>query len=123
LATRKKSPRKSTRRAKRSANPIDDALARLERDVPRLLRQMRSNVKVLHGQVGRARSDGEKRWKEAERKIKKDATQLKQRLEKAIGRMRGKAKSVRAQAAKAASRVGKATRPAKRKAGTRKRKA
>ena len=79
--------------AKRSpsarGNPIDDALARLERDIPRLLRQLRRNVQDLQRQVARARSDGEKRWQTAERKLKQDANRLRSRLEGAIGRVRG----------------------------------
>jgi len=123
LATRKKkiSSRKTPGK-KRSANPIDDALARLERDIPRLLRQLRSNVKDLKGQVDRARADGEKRWREAERKVKRDAAQLRQRLEKAIGRMRKGAKAAKARTARAISaKRGAKARPAKRKASTRKR--
>lgn len=81
------------RTAKRSpsarGNPIDAALARLERDIPRLLRQLRSSVQDLHRQVARARSDGEKRWQTAERKLKQDANRLRSRLEGAIGRVRG----------------------------------
>lgn len=81
--------RGSTRVSSRRGNPIDDALARLERDVPRLLRQLRSSVQDLHRQVARARSDGEKRWQKAERKLKQDASRLRTRLEGAIGRVRG----------------------------------
>ena len=84
-STKRGSPRASSRRR----NPIDDALARLERDVPRLLRQLRSSVQDLHRQVARARSDGEKRWQKAERKLKQDASRLRARLEGAIGRVRG----------------------------------
>ncbi len=118
MATRKKSSSRKTPGKKRSANPIDDALARLERDIPRLLRQLRGNVKDLKGQVDRARTDGEKRWREAERKVKRDATQLRQRLEKAIGRMRSGAKAAKARTARA---IGAKAKPAKRKSGTRKR--
>lgn len=115
MAARKKSSSRKAPGKKRSANPIDDALARLERDIPRLLRQLRGNVKDLKGQVDRARTDGENRWREAERKVKRDATQLRQRLEKAIGRMRSGAK------ARTASAIGAKAKPAKRKSGTRKR--
>ena len=120
MATRKKSSTSKTsatrtkRRKRSGSNPIDDALARLERDIPRLLRQLRTNVQDLQGQVDRARADGEKRWRDAERKIKKDAAELRQkletRLEGAVGRIRGKAKA----------KAGKASRPRK---STRKRSA
>ena len=100
VATSKKTSSRSKRSTRRRANPIDDALARLEREIPRLLRQLRANVRDLQGQVVRARADGEKRWQQAERKLKKDATQIRQRVEKklesAIGRMRGKRKAARA---------------------------
>jgi hypothetical protein len=118
LATKKQSKRGQTRRKTTRAHPIDDALARLERDIPRLLRQLRTSVKDLRTQVERARSDGEKRWAEAERKVKRDAAQLRQRLERAIGRMRGGAKAAKARAAKAVGVKAKAT---KRRASPRKR--
>lgn len=122
MATRKKSSSRKAPAKKRSANPIDDALARLERDIPRLLRQLRGNVKDLKDQVDRARTDGEKRWRDAEKKVKRDATQLRQRLEKAIGRMRSGAKAAKARTASAISaKRGAKTKPAKRKSGTRKR--
>lgn len=89
---RKKSPGRPGRASAKRANPIDDALARLERDLPRLLRQLRGNVQDLQKQVDRARADGEKRWRGAERKIKQDAALLRKRLEKSIDRMRGGAK-------------------------------
>jgi uncharacterized protein (DUF885 family) len=99
VATSKKILSRSRRSTRGRANPIDDALARLEREIPRLLRQLRANVRDLQGQVVRARADGEKRWQQAERKLKKDATQIRQRVEKklesAIGRMRGKRKAAR----------------------------
>ncbi len=90
--TTRKSPSRSRRGSAKSANPIDDALARLERDLPRLLRQLRGNVQDLQKQVDRARADGEKRWRSAERKIKQDAAALRKRVEDSIGRMRGGAK-------------------------------
>lgn len=128
MASRKSTTRGGKRRGKRSSNPIDDALARLERDIPRLLRQLRSNVKDLKGQVDRARTDGEKRWREAERKVKRDATQLRQRLEKAIGRMRKGATAAKARTARVISAKAKAVKakaakakPAKRRATSRKR--
>jgi len=99
VATSKRTSSRSKRSTRRRANPNDDALARLEREIPRLLRQLRANVRDLQGQVVRARADGEKRWQQAERKLKKDATQIRQRLEKklesAIGRMRGNRKAAR----------------------------
>ena len=99
MATSKKTSSRSKRSTRGRANPIDDALARLEREIPRLLRQLRSNVRDLQGQVVRARADGEKQWKKAELRLKQDATQIRRRVEKklesAIGRMRGKRKVAR----------------------------
>lgn len=99
MTTSKKTSSRSKRSTRGRANPIDDALARLERDIPRLLRQLRSNVRDLQDQVVRARADGEKQWKKAERKLKQDASQIRRRVEKklesAIGRMRGKRKVAR----------------------------
>jgi len=86
--------RRGARRSGRKANPIDEALARLERDIPRLLRQLRSNMRELQTQVDRARADGEKRWKLAEGKLKKDAARLRQGLESAIGRVRGRGRRI-----------------------------
>lgn len=85
------SKRRGARRSGRS-NPIDDALAKLERDLPRLLRQLRGNVRDMQRQVERARADGEKRWQDAERKLKRDAAQFRGRLEAALARVRGKRK-------------------------------
>lgn len=109
------------------AKTLDDALARLERDIPKLLRQLRRNVQELQRQVDRARTDGEKRWQKAERKIKQDATRLRSRLEGAIGRIRGprkaKASGPRRKtgvAAKGAAK-GAATSPKKRRGPARKR--
>ena len=97
--TGKKSTSQPKRRTQRRANPIDDALARLERDIPNLLRQLRTNVQDLQSQVDRARADGEQRWRDAERKIKNEATQLRQNLEKrfagAVGRIRAKGKAAK----------------------------
>lgn len=109
MAARKKPSRKAAP-GKRNANPIDEALARLERDIPRILRQLRSNVREMQKQVDRARADGEKRWREAERKIKQDAGVLRTRLERAIGRVSGSARKVKARVAgrpKAPARAGK----------------
>ncbi len=97
MATTKKKSKPTSRRPRRSprkrANPIDDALARLERDIPKLLRQLRRNVQDLQRQVARARTDGEQRWLKAERKLKQDANRIRTRLEGAIGRMRGSRKA------------------------------
>lgn len=102
--TNKKSTSRPKRRTRSGVNPIDDALARLERDIPKLLRQLRTNVQDLQSQIDRARADGEQRWRDAERKIKQDATQLRQNLEKrlegAVGRIRGKGKAAKAKASK-----------------------
>ena len=109
--TGNKSTSQPKRRTQRRANPIDDALARLERDIPKLLRQLRTNVQDLQSQVDRARADGEQRWRDAERKIKNDATQLRQNLEKRFGGVVGRirAKGTAAKAAKSA----KASKPRK----------
>ncbi len=97
MVTSKSKSKPASSRSKRSprgrANPIDDALARLERDIPKLLRQLRRNVQDLQRQVARARTDGEKRWQKAEHKIKQDANRLRSRLEGAIGRIRGSRKA------------------------------
>jgi hypothetical protein len=98
MASRKSKAKSGARRGTRKANPIDDALARLERDIPRLLRQLRSNVRELQVQVDRARADGEKRWRLAEGKLKKDAARIRQGLETAIGRVRGGGKPARGKA-------------------------
>jgi len=101
---RKKGSSRAKPRARRGANPIDDALARLERDIPRLLRQLRNNVQKLQGQVDQARADGDQRWRDAERKVKKDAAMLrahlKTRLESAIGRIRGEGKPAKSKASR-----------------------
>jgi hypothetical protein len=95
MASRAKSSRSGTPRKKKGASPIDDALARLEREIPKLLRQLRTNMRDLQRQVDRARSDGEKRWREAERKIKQDAAKLRTTLGSAVDRMRGRGKPAR----------------------------
>ncbi|MBY0401151.1 hypothetical protein K2X89_12710 [Myxococcota bacterium] len=113
MASRASKAKGGTRRSTRRTSPIDDALARLERDIPRLLRQLRSNVRELQTQVDRARADGEKRWRLAEGKLKKDAARIRQGLESAIGRVRGGGKAARAKvsgaAAKAKARSGRRT--------------
>lgn len=122
VATSRKNSSRSKRSTRRRANPIDDALARLEREIPRLLRQLRANVRDLQGQVVRARADGEKRWQRAERKLKQDATQIRQRVEKklegAIGRMRGKRKAARPIPGSKTKALSKAKAKAKRAAGS-----
>jgi hypothetical protein len=126
MASRASKTKAGTRRGTRKANPIDDALARLERDIPRLLRQLRSNVRELQTQVDRARADGEKRWRLAEGKLKKDAARLRQGLESAIGRVRGRGKAARGKGARAGSAAGKTSRTGgktARRAGGRKRSA
>lgn len=126
MASRASKTKAGTRRSARKTNPIDEALARLERDIPRLLRQLRSNVRELQTQVDRARADGEKRWRLAEGKLKKDATRLRKGLESAIGRVRGRGKAARGKGAGAGGAAGKASRAggkATRRTGGRKRSA
>jgi len=115
MASRKSTTKGGARRSGRKANPIDEALARLERDIPRLLRQLRSNMRELQTQVDRARADGEKRWKLAEGKLKKDAARLRQGLESAIGRVRGRGTSARKTSGRSAGKT--AARPARRTGG------
>lgn len=125
MASRASKTKTGPRRSARKANPIDDALARLERDIPRLLRQLRRNVRELQVQVDRARADGEKRWRLAEGKLKKDAARIRQGLETAIGRVRGGGKAVRGKGARAGGAAGKRSRADKptQRAGGRKRSA
>ncbi|MFO0690989.1 MAG: hypothetical protein U0900_19990 [Myxococcota bacterium] len=111
MASRKSGTKGGARRTGRKANPIDDALARLERDIPRLLRQLRSNVRELQTQVDRARADGEKRWRLAEGKLKKDAARLRRGLESAIGRVRSRGKATRGKTTRAGGAAGKSARP------------
>lgn len=120
MASRKSGTKGGAKRGGRKTNPIDDALARLERDIPRLLRQLRSNMRELQTQVDRARADGEKRWKLAEGKLKKDAARLRQGLESAIGRVRGRGRGTSARKTSGRSPAKAAARPARR-AGGRKR--
>jgi hypothetical protein len=93
MASKASRSKGSAKKGKRRANPIDDALARLERDIPRLLRQLRTHVKDMQKQVDRARADGEKRWRMAEDKIKEDAARVRERLETTIDRVRGRVKT------------------------------
>ena len=60
-AAKKKTARKSSRGVRSGADAIDSALASLEKEIPRLVRQLRGNLRDLEKQAEKARRDGEKR--------------------------------------------------------------
>lgn len=92
MAAKKRTVKKKKATAKknpRTARQVfDDSLRSLEKQLgptaARRVRELRNNVRSLERQVDRARADAEKRLRNAETQIRKDAVKMLRRLEHLI---------------------------------------
>ena len=86
MATRGKSNGRGARDRARDA--LEDSLHQLERQLPknlsRLVKQLRGNLKSLQTQVERLRAERDQRWSRLQTQVRRDAAKLFRRLEKAI---------------------------------------
>jgi DNA repair exonuclease SbcCD ATPase subunit len=86
MATRGKSNGRGARDRARDA--LEDSLHQLERQLPknlsRLVKQLRANLKSLQTQVERLRAERDERWSRLQTQVRRDAAKLFRRLEKAI---------------------------------------
>ena len=77
-----------TTRMKTSRRSAQEALNRLEKELPpnlrRLVKQVRRNLNDMQKQLEKARTDREARWNQMETQMRRDAVKLIKRLEKVI---------------------------------------
>ena len=79
--------------AERTRKAIDKNLRDLERELPKhlkaLIRDVRRGVKELEDQIEKARADGEARWSELEKQVRRDSDKMLKRF--GIGKGKKKA--------------------------------
>jgi TolA-binding protein len=85
MASRTRSVRGAGERAR---DALEDSLHQLEKQLPknlsRMVKQLRANLRTLQSQIERLRADRDQRWTRLQTQVRRDAAKLFRRLEKAV---------------------------------------